>query len=32
MADLARYLEGKLGVPVIDGVAAAVEFAEALAE
>src|SRR3990170_364699 len=30
MADLARYLEGKLGVPVIDGVAAAVKFAEAL--
>jgi allantoin racemase len=31
MADLVRYLEGKLGVPVIDGVAAAVKFAEALA-
>ncbi len=30
MADLVRYLEGKLGVPVIDGVAAAVKFAEAL--
>ena len=30
MADLARYLEGKPGVPVIDGVAAAVKFAEAL--
>lgn len=30
MADLARYLEDKLGVPVIDGVAAAVKFAEAL--
>jgi allantoin racemase len=31
MADLARYLEAKLGIPVIDGVAAAVKFAEALA-
>ena len=30
MADLNRYLEDKLGVPVIDGVAAAVKFAEAL--
>jgi allantoin racemase len=30
MADLVRYLEAKLGVPVIDGVAAAVKFAEAL--
>jgi allantoin racemase len=30
MADLARYLENKLDVPVIDGVAAAVKFAEAL--
>lgn len=30
MADLGRYLEDKLGVPVIDGVAAAVKFAEAL--
>lgn len=30
MADLVRHLEGKLGVPVIDGVAAAVKFAEAL--
>ena len=30
MADLARDLEAHLGVPVIDGVAAAVKFAEAL--
>lgn len=30
MADLARYLEERLQVPVIDGVAAAVKFAEAL--
>ena len=30
MADLARFLEGRLQVPVIDGVAAAVKFAEAL--
>jgi allantoin racemase len=30
MADLVRYLEEKLGVPVIDGVGAAVKFAEAL--
>ncbi|MBB6464858.1 allantoin racemase [Aminobacter lissarensis] len=30
MADLAKYLEGRLGVPVIDGVAAAVKFAEAI--
>lgn len=30
MADLAKYLEERLGVPVIDGVAAAVKFAEAL--
>src|SRR5262245_10056303 len=30
MADLVRYLEGRLGIPVIDGVAAAVKFAEAL--
>ena len=30
MADLVRYLEERLGVPVIDGVAAAVKFAEAL--
>jgi allantoin racemase len=30
MADLARFLEDKLQVPVIDGVAAAVKFAEAL--
>jgi len=30
MADLGRYLEDKLQVPVIDGVAAAVKFAEAL--
>ncbi|QIG46678.1 aspartate/glutamate racemase family protein [Nordella sp. HKS 07] len=30
MADLVRHLEKKLGVPVIDGVAAAVKFAEAL--
>jgi allantoin racemase len=30
MADLGRFLEGRLGVPVIDGVAAAVKFAEAL--
>ncbi len=30
MADLVRYLEEKLEVPVIDGVAAAVKFAEAL--
>jgi allantoin racemase len=30
MADLNRYLEDKLGVPVIDGVTAAVKFAEAL--
>ena len=30
MADLARYLEQRLQVPVIDGVAAAVKFAEAL--
>jgi allantoin racemase len=30
MADLVRFLEAKLGVPVIDGVGAAVKFAEAL--
>ncbi len=30
MADLARYIEDKLQVPVIDGVAAAVKMAEAL--
>jgi allantoin racemase len=30
MADLSQYLENKLGVPVIDGVTAAVKFAEAL--
>ena len=30
MADLNAYLEDKLGVPVIDGVTAAVKFAEAL--
>lgn len=30
MADLTRYLEERLGVPVIDGVAAAVKFCEAL--
>ncbi|MBI3672028.1 MAG: aspartate/glutamate racemase family protein, partial [Rhizobiales bacterium] len=30
MADLAQFLERRLGVPVIDGVAAAVKFAEAL--
>ncbi len=30
MADLNRYLQDKLGVPVIDGVTAAVKFAEAL--
>lgn len=30
MADLARFLEDKLQVPVIDGVTAAVKFAEAL--
>lgn len=30
MADLNKYLEDKLGVPVIDGVTAAVKFAEAL--
>ncbi|HKJ95806.1 MAG TPA: aspartate/glutamate racemase family protein [Gammaproteobacteria bacterium] len=30
MADLARELSAELGVPVIDGVAAAVRFAEAL--
>jgi allantoin racemase len=30
MADLGRFLEDKLQVPVIDGVAAAVKFAEAL--
>jgi allantoin racemase len=30
MADLVRYLEAKLGVPVIDGVVAAVKLAEAL--
>ena len=30
MADLARYLQQRLQVPVIDGVAAAVKFAEAL--
>ena len=30
MADLVRHLENRLGVPVIDGVAAAVKFAEAL--
>lgn len=30
MADLAKYLEQRLGVPVIDGVAAAVKFAEAI--
>lgn len=31
MADLTKYLEERLQVPVIDGVAAAVKFAEALA-
>jgi allantoin racemase len=30
MADWCRRLQGELGVPVIDGVAAAVKFAEAL--
>lgn len=30
MADLAKYLEERLGVPVIDGVAAAIKFAEAI--
>lgn len=30
MADLAQDLSGELGIPVIDGVAAAVRFAEAL--
>lgn len=30
MADLNRFLEDKLGVPIIDGVTAAVKFAEAL--
>ena len=30
MADIVRYLEERLRVPVIDGVAAAVKFAEAL--
>lgn len=30
MADLNQFLEDKLGVPVIDGVTAAVKFAEAL--
>lgn len=30
MADLNQFLEAKLGVPVIDGVGAAVKFAEAL--
>jgi allantoin racemase len=30
MADLNRFLEDKLQVPVIDGVAAAIKFAEAL--
>lgn len=30
MADLTRTLQARLGVPVIDGVAAAVKFAEAL--
>jgi allantoin racemase len=30
MADLNAYLEARLGVPVIDGVTAAVKFAEAL--
>ena len=30
MADLAQHLEERLQVPVIDGVAAAVKFAEAL--
>lgn len=30
MADLSRFLEDRLQVPVIDGVAAAVKFAEAL--
>lgn len=30
MADLNQYLENQLGVPVIDGVSAAVKFAEAL--
>jgi allantoin racemase len=30
MADLGRFLEQHLQVPVIDGVAAAVKFAEAL--
>ncbi|MCA0275690.1 MAG: aspartate/glutamate racemase family protein [Proteobacteria bacterium] len=30
MADLAKFLEQRLGVPVIDGVAAAVKFAEAI--
>lgn len=30
MADLAKYLEERLHVPVIDGVAAAIKFAEAI--
>lgn len=30
MADLTRYIEDRLQIPVIDGVAAAVKFAEAL--
>jgi allantoin racemase len=30
MADLAKDLSNELGIPVIDGVAAAVRFAEAL--
>ncbi len=30
MADLNRYLAERLGVPIVDGVAAAVKFAEAL--
>ena len=30
MADLNQFLEDKLGVPIIDGVTAAVKFAEAL--
>jgi allantoin racemase len=30
MADLAKYLEDRLQVPVVDGVAAAVKFAEAV--
>ncbi len=31
MADLAAWLTGETGVPVIDGVVAGVEFVEALA-